>query len=203
MARYVREVVLNKPNDFVQFIMDDYLQKNGFMMSDWKGEPAFRAGDAAIEGYKYLKWGYMNGVFHLEAWMKGTFGGEWNLEGFVGSLQKKPYRESLEQLLVLLGQPLPQGAQTPQGYPIPVQTSDNTGAATAALVFGILAVVTGFFIPILGILFECLGFSRARMGGGSTKAGMATAGKILSIIGIIVAIGMWILNFVLTMGVLF
>ena len=203
MARYVREVVLNTPNDFVQFIMDDYLQKNGFMMSDWKGEPAFRAGDAAIEGYKYLKWGYMNGVFHLEAWMKGTFGGEWNLEGFVGSLQKKPYRESLEQLLVLLGQPLPQGAQTPQGYPIPVQTSDNTGAATAALVFGILAVVTGFFIPILGILFGCLGFSRARMGGGSTKAGMATAGKILSIIGIIVAIGMWILNFILTMGVLF
>ena len=135
--------------------------------------------------------------------MKGTFGGEWNLEGFVGSLQKKPYRESLEQLLVLLGQPLPQGAQTPQGYPIPVQTSDNTGAATAALVFGILAVVTGFFIPILGILFGCLGFSRARMGGGSTKAGMATAGKVLSIIGIVVAIGMWILNFILTMGVLF
>ena len=30
MARYVREVVLNKPEDFVQFIMNDYLQKNGF-----------------------------------------------------------------------------------------------------------------------------------------------------------------------------
>lgn len=55
MARYVREVVLNKPGDFVQFIMDDYLRKNGFVMSDWKGEPAFRTGDAAIEGYKYLK----------------------------------------------------------------------------------------------------------------------------------------------------
>lgn len=55
MARYVREVVLNKPEDFVQFIMNDYLQKNGFVMSDWKGEPAFRAGDPALEGYKYLK----------------------------------------------------------------------------------------------------------------------------------------------------
>ena len=65
MARFVREVVLNKPGDFVQFIMDDYLRKNGFVMSNWKGEPAYRAGDAAIEGYKYLKWGYMNGVFHL------------------------------------------------------------------------------------------------------------------------------------------
>lgn len=202
MARYVQEIVLNKPDDFVQFIMNDYLQKNSFIMSDWKGEPAYRAGDAALEGYKYLKWGYMNGVFHLEAWMKGTFGGEWNLEGFVGSLQKKPYRESLEQLLMILQQPLPQGQQIPQGYPIPVRTTDNTGAATMALAFGILAVVIGFWVPILGILFGCLGFSRARMGAGSSKAGMAKAGKILCILGIVIAVVMWALNFILAMGML-
>ena len=29
MARYVRDLVLNKPDDFVQFMMNDYLQKNG------------------------------------------------------------------------------------------------------------------------------------------------------------------------------
>ena len=202
MARYVQEIVLNKPDDFVQFIMNDYLQKNSFIMSDWKGEPAYRAGDAALEGYKYLKWGYMNGVFHLEAWMKGTFGGEWNLEGFVGSLQKKPYRESLEQLLMILQQPLPQGQQIPQGYPIPVQTTDNTGAATMALAFGILAVVIGFWVPILGILFGCLGFSRARMGAGSSKAGMAKAGKVLCILGVVIAVVMWGLNFILAMGML-
>lgn len=134
--------------------------------------------------------------------MKGTFGGEWDLEGFAGSLQKKPYRESLEQLFGILQQPLPQGQQMPQGYPIPVQTTDNTGAATMALIFGILAVVTGFLIPIIGILFGCLGFSRARMGGGSSKAGMAKAGKILCIIGIVVSIIMWVLSFTLTMGML-
>ena len=55
MARYVRELVLNKPDDFVSFMMNDYLQKNKFSMSDWKGEPAYRAGDAMMEGYKYLK----------------------------------------------------------------------------------------------------------------------------------------------------
>lgn len=202
MARFVREVVLNKPGDFVQFIMDDYLRKNGFVMSNWKGEPAYRAGDAAIEGYKYLKWGYMNGVFHLEAWMKGTFGGEWNLDGFVGTLQKKPYKESLEQLFGILQQPLPQGGQVPQGAPIPVQTLDNTGAANLALVFGILAIVVGYFIPIIGILLGCLGFSRARMGGGSSKAGIAKAGKVLSIIGIIVSLLSWALNFMLVMGML-
>lgn len=200
MARYVREVVLNKPGDFVQFIMDDYLQKNGFIMSGWKGEPAYRTGDAAIEGYKYLKWGYMNGVFHLEAWMKGTFGGEWNLDGFVGTLQKKPYKESLEQLLAVLQQPLPQEGQMPGGYPVPVQTVDNSGAATMALVLGILASILGFVIPIVGILLGCIGFSRGRMGAGSNKAGMATAGRILSVVGIIISIVMWVFNFIVVMG---
>ena len=89
MAKYVKELVLNKPDDFVQFIMEDYLRKNSFIMADWKGEPAYRTGDAMMEGYKYLRWYYGNGVFHLEAWMKGTFGGEWNLNGFVGCLTER------------------------------------------------------------------------------------------------------------------
>ena len=56
MARFVQDLALNKPDDFVYFIMNDYLQKNGFVMSDWKGEPAYKAGDGVMEGYKYLKW---------------------------------------------------------------------------------------------------------------------------------------------------
>ena len=40
MARYVRDLVLNKPDDFVQFMMNDFLRKNSFVMSDWKGERA-------------------------------------------------------------------------------------------------------------------------------------------------------------------
>ena len=77
MARFVRDLVINQPDDFVHFIMNDYLQKNQFIMADWKGEPAYRAGDAMLEGYKYLKWFYSNGALHLEAWIKGTAGGEW------------------------------------------------------------------------------------------------------------------------------
>ena len=34
MARFTRDLVLNKPDDFVQFIMNDFLQKNQFEMSD-------------------------------------------------------------------------------------------------------------------------------------------------------------------------
>lgn len=219
MARYVKEMVLNKPDDFVQFIMNDFLRKNSFVMADWKGEPAYRTGDAMMEGYKYLKWYYSNGVFHLEAWMKGTFGGEWNLDGFVGCMQKKPYRESLEQLFVALNQPIsmPQGMpgntggvqgqgmagmqQGMNGQPyqnvIPVHTVDNSGAATMGLVFGILSIVFAFLIPIVSILLACLGFSRARMGAGSSKSGQAKVGKILCIIGLLAAIVMWGLNILL------
>ncbi len=212
MARYVRELILNKPDDFVQFIMNDFLRKNSFIMADWKGEPAYRTGDAMMEGYKYLRWYYSNGVFHLEAWMKGTFGGEWNLEGFVGCLQKKPYRESLEQLFAALQQPIPMPQQAVQGSGmpgpgmpgnpgqpyqnyVPVHTVDNSGAATMGLVLGILSVIFGIFIPILGIILACLGFSRARMGAGSSKSGQAKVGKVLCIIGILLAVIMWGLNF--------
>ncbi|MCI9339952.1 MAG: DUF4190 domain-containing protein [Dorea sp.] len=212
MARYVRDLVLNKPDDFVQFMMNDYLQKNSFIMSEWKGEAAYRAGDAMMEGYKYLKWYYRDGVFHLEAWLKGTFGGEWDLSGFVAVLQKKPYRESLEQLFAVLQQPLPMPQNMPgQGMPgpgnpgqpyqntVPVHTVDNSGAATMGLVFGILSVVFAFIIPLVGIILACLGFSRARMGAGSRKSGQAKAGKIFCVIGIIAAIVMWGLNILLLM----
>ena len=106
-----------------------------------------------------------------------------DLDGFVGTLQKKPYRESLEQLFAALQQPLPangpqdmspQGAG-PQGgpQPIPVQTVDNSGAATLALVFGIISIILALLFPLGGIILAALGFTRARLGSGSSKAGMA------------------------------
>lgn len=206
MARFTRDLVLNKPDDFVQFIMNDFLQKNQFEMSDWKGEAAYRAGDAMVEGFKYLKWSYNGGVFHLEAWLKSV-GGEMGLDGFVGTLQKKPYRESLEQLFAALQQPLPangpqdtnpQGA-APQGgpQPIPVQTVDNTSAATLALVFGIISIILALIFPLGGIILAALGFTRARLGSGSSKAGMAKVGKILCIIGLVVAVVNWGLGILL------
>lgn len=207
MARYIKDVTLNKPDDFVAFIMNDYLQKNSFAMSDWKGEPCYRAGDAMMEGFKYLKWNYTGGVLHLEAWLKGNFGKEMNLDGFVGCLVKKPYRESLEQLVTVLQQEIPEeqmnqqmnaedGAQ-PAVQPIQVATVNNTNAATLAMLFGILALVLAFVSPIFSIICACLGFAQARMGAGSTSAGMAKAGKIMSIVGLVLAIIMWVIGIIM------
>lgn len=193
MARYVQDVVLNKPDNFVFFIMDDFLQKNGFTLSDWRGEPAYRAGDPLLTGYRFLKYSYSNGVFHLEAWMKGTFGGEWDLEGFVACAQKGPYKNNLQMLITTLQQPIPQQQPitqeqtgTPVPAPIPVQTVDNHKAAVLALVFGILSIVLSF-IPLFSLVFATLGFSQARMGECSSKSQLARAGKICCIVGLALA----------------
>lgn len=45
MARYIREVELNKPDDFVQFIMTDFLNKHGFKLVEFQGERLYRVGD--------------------------------------------------------------------------------------------------------------------------------------------------------------
>lgn len=201
MARYIRDIPLNQPDDFVNFMMNDYLNKNAFQMSDWKGEAAYRAGDPMLEGYKYLKWSYVNGVFHLEAWLRGTFGGEWDLDGFVGCAMKQPYKKALENLIALLQQNVSavgtQTVQSPDGTVetrniVPVATTDDTKAATLALVFGILSIVFSCS-PIFSIFFAILAFSRARAGGYSSKAGMAKAGKICAIVGLCIAVLLWLL----------
>lgn len=207
MARYIQDVYLGKPDDFVCFMMNDYLKKNGFIMSDWKGEPAYRAGDPMLEGYKYLKWSYVNGNFHLEAWLKGTFGGEWDLDGFVACAQKGPYKNNLNQLIATLQQELPQAnmqaamaQNTADGSVapavIPVQTVDNHGAATLSLVFGTLSIVLSCS-PLFSIIFAVLAFSQSRMGQGSTKASQAKAGKICAIVGISIAVALWVLSIIL------
>ena len=193
MARYVKDLVLNKPEYFVTFIMNDYLQKNQFVVSEWKGEPAYRTGDALIEGYKYLKWSYENGTLHLEAWMKSTFGKEMGLDGFVGALQKKPYREGLEQLFHVLEQA--------KSQPVQVKTVDNSGAATMALVFGILAFGISFLSPLISIILAILGYSRARIGMQSALKGRAKAGRNFCIVAIVLSIILWVTNLVLTIMV--
>lgn len=206
MARYVKELVLNKPESFVNFIMEDYIKKNSFVQSTWKdNEAVYRAGDRMMEGFKFLKWSYNNGVLYLEAWLKGSFVKEMGLTGFVATVQKTPYRKSLEELYEVLQQELPEGgmqdlsgAQT-----IPVRTVDNSGAATMSLVFGILSIFVGLLIPLAGIILACIGFSRARMGSGSSNAGMAKAGKILSVIGAIICIAIWVLNFIFSFTIFF
>ncbi len=212
MARYTQDVVLNRPDDFVSFMMNDYLQKNSFSMSDWKGTPAYRRGDGFLEGFRYLTWNYTNGTLHLEAWLKGPFGGEHDLKGFWGWAVKAGYRSSLEELIRLLHQDIPQAAAAPSASPegtapsdsapvqnvVTVQTSNNAGLATASLILGIVSILTGCPIPILGFMCGIFAIICYRSSKCSTRAGQAKAGRICGIVGMCVAGIMWLLNIVVT-----
>ena len=86
----------------VSEIVENYLYRNRYYRTDWNGEPVYLCTDSAEGGHRYLKWSYVNGVVHIEAWMKGTFGGEDDLDG---GGKKKAYKDSLEQLIMQLQNP--------------------------------------------------------------------------------------------------
>lgn len=94
MGRFIKEIQLNQPIDVVSMVMDDFVYHNHFFRTDWNGEMVFGVKDKHGKDW-YLKWSYTAGVFHLEAWIKGVFGGEAGLGGSSGRV----YRRELHQLL--------------------------------------------------------------------------------------------------------
>ena len=84
------------------------------------------------------------------------------------------------------GQQQPYGGQ--QGYGQPAKPARN-GLGTAALVLGILAIVTGFFyigllFGIVAVVLGVIGRGRAKRGE-ATNGGVALAGIITGIVGIV------------------
>ena len=55
---------------------------------------------------------------------------------------------------------------------------------------------------ILGVILGIIGIAQAKMGSGSSKAGLAKGGKITSIIGICISAAGWLLNIILTVALL-
>lgn len=207
MARYVQEIVLNKPDDFVQFMMNDFIHKYDFSLNNWKGEPCYRTGDAFMSGYRYFTWGYQNGVLHLEAWLKGTFGGEMGLTGFYGWAVKSAYKKDVDGFIQLLQQPLPTDG-APYGMPqdgaavngvsaqgpVLVQTIDNSRHAAPGLVLGILSIIFALLIPYVGILLSIFGFMFSKKAIHSSRGKVATAGFVCSIIGVAMGFALIFLN---------
>ncbi len=171
MARHIEHIHLDKPDDFVLTVMNNYLQKNGFSLSDLKGESVYRTGDRFSEGYRYLKWSYTNGVLNLEAWLRGPFGGECNLNGIIHYDRKVLYKQSLEDLLATLKQTAP------------VHDTDSERMAVLSLLLGIMAFIC--FNPVLCVIFAVLSLTLAQIGLHSGRAGWAKAGRICSTVSLL------------------
>lgn len=206
MGRYVRHEILNQPEDFVQYMMNDFLNKHGYKAVEFKGQMVFRAGGGWFEMPKFLIWSYQNGVFHMEAWTRililpGVYSKENDLSGFYGALPKKMYKDDLEQLMSLLHQPVGsgqpaggmQGNQMVQNRePIVVQGVDTSRYANMALGFGIVGLALFWMLP--GLMFDIVGIIYAVKGKNSAKKGRATAGMVCSIIGLVITFILYILN---------
>ncbi len=199
MARYIRDEVLNQPEDFVQFMMNDFLTKHGFKQVNFKGQQVYRAGGGWFEMPKFLIWSYQGGVFHLEAWARylilpGVYSREKHLDGFYGAVVKKVYKHDLEQLIALLHQPVNAGQQMPQsGAPVVVQGIDTTRYANMALGFGIAGLALSWLTWVTVVL-NVTAIIYARKGATSNKKGRATAGMVCAIVGLVITAVVYVLN---------
>ena len=77
-------------------------------------------------------------------------------------------------------------------------TATRSGKATASFILGILAVLTGAFVPIVGLVLGIVaivlgsGERKAIRRTGKTNGWAATAGLTLGIIGVVVSVAAWI-----------
>lgn len=91
MGRYIKDLELNKPIDIVSMVMDDFTYHNSLVRTDWNGEMVFGTKDRLGKEI-FIKWSYAAGMFHIEAWSKGAFGGESGISG-------SPVKAEIDKLL--------------------------------------------------------------------------------------------------------
>ncbi len=129
-------------------MMEDFLTKNGFKKKTHKGQEVWQEGDGFLTMARFIRYEYNDGSFHLEAWIGKKR--ENPIKGFVGAMPKKMFRESLEELIRLLHQPLPQGQEDTGNKVITIQVPDHGKCAVPAMILSILGIVVGLLLSPLG-----------------------------------------------------
>lgn len=208
MGRSVYDYTIGKPDDFIQFVSNDFFAKEGFRLVNYKGEQVWKKGTGFLTAPSFIKFSYGNGVIHIEAWIKNW--GEQPLDdGFIAAIPKSAHKTRVNTLISLLNQPtaVPNGEPAPDGstpaaaaapQPTPVAVHNPTGSATTALITGLVSLLIGIWIPLVGVICGGVAIASGRTGRTSTKKGMATAGLVTGIIGLVLSILMWIANVILT-----
>lgn len=211
MSRYIADYTINKPDDLIKFIAEDFLTKEGFRQTVYKGETVWKKGVGAVSAPQFIKLQYGQGNVHLEAWIKSF--GEHGVTGFYGALPKSELNSRVQTLVRLLSQeipatqaPIPTGAtaadsfakESPTPAPVPVAVHNPTNKATISIITGILSILTSLFIPLIGVILGIIAISTGRVGKQSTAKGLASAGFVTGIIGLVISAAIWILNFVLS-----
>lgn len=210
IKHYVREEVLNQPADFVDFLMKDYLRKNGYQYVKRKGEMVWKSGDGFFTMIRCIQYGYSNGKVHIEAWVSDGFR-DMDLEGFVAAVPKGMFKKDIEQIITLLHQTIPNQQMqleqpyydmngnlvVPQTQPIQVKTVDMSKQAMLGFWFSIASVVLTLLLCLLdrvtgwALILSICAIINGKKGMKSQKYGFALSGFIIGIIMTVVVIALW------------
>lgn len=133
--RFVTDFAIAQPEDFFQYVTQDYFAKEGFTYIQYKGENVWKKGTGFFAAPQFIKVSYQNGWVHLEAWLKyailpGVYCGEMGLTGAMGFAIKDVLRNRVNALMALLSQPPVQGAPVMQ--PVPAGAAVPAAAPAAA-----------------------------------------------------------------------
>ncbi len=112
--RFVTEFAATLQPEYLETITRNFFASQGFSMVQYKGEYVWRKGTGLVTAPQFIKLGYINGVVRIEAWLKGPFGGEMGLTGFVGAIPKSMLKGVVDNLVGLLRQPQVQTVPIPQ-----------------------------------------------------------------------------------------
>ena len=177
MARYIIEEKMKQPLDVVSLNMEDYIYHNRFKRTDWNGEPVYVSLDE--EGKeRYFNWSYACGVLRVEAWFKGPFGEESDLDGIGNTKDKKEYRDSVDALVLRIknhcghvqggdyigADPMQHNPNHPCESKKPIyysslqkEKAQNAGKIfSSGLMFGICSLMCSGF-GVVGMVFAILG----------------------------------------------
>lgn len=107
MARYVKELPINKSPEQIQAIVNDFFDKEGFKQVLYKGEQVWKKGMGITVGPQYITVKDSSGTVRVEAWIKfallpGVYLGELGLAGFVGAIPKSLLKGKVSRLEQLL-----------------------------------------------------------------------------------------------------
>lgn len=117
--RYSTYLTINQPDEFVRIIVNDFFEKEGFTLKNYKGEMVWKKGTGMLAAPQFIKVDYQNGTVYLEAWMKyaiipGVYCGEMGLTGAVACIPKSILKGRVDDLMNLLAQQVSAPVQQPQ-----------------------------------------------------------------------------------------
>lgn len=107
--RFITDFTVNRSDSEISGIVADFLSKEGFTSTVYRGEPVWKKGVGLAAAPQFIKVSSENGQVHLEAWLKipilpGVYCGEMGLTGFYAIAIKKMLKSRVDLLLSVLQQ---------------------------------------------------------------------------------------------------